>query len=268
MERMLVVVFDSLLKTYEGTRALYQLDKEGSITIHALSVTKKNVNGKVELMKSKYARDFPIRTNRGTAIGSLIGLLGGPVGLLVGASTGTILGALRDLYVAEVNADFIDEVSSKLLPGKFAVVADISEERVVPLDIKMETLGGSVFRITKIDVKIDQMIRDVEVLKTEIEQLENEMTDANVEHKAKLQAEIDKQKEKLQNMRKQATERLEQINDEAEAKVQALEEKAAKAHGDIKAAIDAQLTEIREAHQQSVAKLKNLTAETLEKRAE
>ena len=42
MERMLVVVFDNESKAYEGSRALKQLDTEGSITIHAESVIKKN----------------------------------------------------------------------------------------------------------------------------------------------------------------------------------------------------------------------------------
>ncbi len=35
MEKMLVVVFDSESKAYEGTNALSQLDREGSITVHA-----------------------------------------------------------------------------------------------------------------------------------------------------------------------------------------------------------------------------------------
>jgi len=263
---MLVVVFDSKLKTYEGTQALSQLDKEGNIAIHAESVIKKNANGEVELMKTE--SNFPIRTIRGTAIGSLIGLLGGPVGLFVGAATGTIVGYSRDLYMSGVNADFINEVSAKLTSDKFAVVADISEESVTPLDIRMETLGGSVFRTAKSDFEIEQRTRDVQTLEEDIEQLETEMAETQGEPKAKLQAKIDILGKKLQKKREQAEQRLEQIKIEHEAKVRDLKKKAAKTRGDKKSAMVTRMTQIRDRYQQSKAKLENLTAERHEKRAQ
>ena len=47
MEKMLVVVFDNETTAYEGSRALNQLDLEGSITIHAEAVVCKNPDGTV-----------------------------------------------------------------------------------------------------------------------------------------------------------------------------------------------------------------------------
>jgi chromosome segregation ATPase len=188
--------------------------------------------------------------------------------LLVGATTGTVLGGLRDLSVAGVDADFLDEASAKLTSGKSAVVANISEEWVTPLDARMEALGGSVLRTARSDVEVEQRTRDVEALKADIARLETEMAVARGERKAKLQAKIDTQKEKLQKKREQAAQRAEQIKKEGEAKAQALEKKAAKARGDAKAAMSAQVAQIREAHQQTVTKLRNLAAERLEKRAE
>src|SRR5271157_2522770 len=100
MERMMVVVFNDESKAYEGSRALSQLDGEGSITIHAESVIQKNADGTVTVKQA--VGDFPIRTIGGTAIGSLIGLLGGPVGLGIGALAGMMAGTLGDLFVAGV----------------------------------------------------------------------------------------------------------------------------------------------------------------------
>ena len=82
MERILVVVFGDESKTYEGSHALRQLDVEGSIAIHAESVIKKNADGTITVKQSE--DDFPVRTVGGTAIGSLIGLLEGPIGLGIG----------------------------------------------------------------------------------------------------------------------------------------------------------------------------------------
>ena len=47
MERMLVVVFENELKAYDGSRALADLESEGSISIHAKAVIKKNDDGTV-----------------------------------------------------------------------------------------------------------------------------------------------------------------------------------------------------------------------------
>jgi uncharacterized membrane protein len=144
MEQMLVVVFDNEAKAYEGARRLNQLDNEGSITIHAESVIKKNSDGTVSVLRSD--GEFPVRTVAGTAIGSLIGALGGPVGLGIGAIAGSYAGMLGDLYVAGVNTDFGSDAAAALSPGKCAVVADVSEEWVTPVDTAMEAAAGTVFR--------------------------------------------------------------------------------------------------------------------------
>ena len=60
MEEMLVVVFDNEVKAYEGARNLNQLDAEGSITIHAESVIKKNADGTVSVLRT--VDNFPVRT--------------------------------------------------------------------------------------------------------------------------------------------------------------------------------------------------------------
>ena len=172
MEKMMVVIFDSEPKAYEGSRALAQLDAEGSIAIHAESVIKKNDDGTVTV--KKLDGDFPVRTVGGTAIGSLVGLLGGPVGLGVGAAAGALAGSIGDLHVAGVDAEFLDQVTAALAPGKCAVLADISEEWVTPIDTRMEPLGGAVFRTPKKSFEDEQRARDVAVLRAEIDELKAE----------------------------------------------------------------------------------------------
>jgi len=265
MEKMLVVVFDNEPRTYEGSRALNQLDAEGSISIHAESVIKKDANGRVSVMQAE--GDFPVRTVGGTAIGSLIGLLGGPVGLGIGAVAGALAGSIDDLYVAGVNADFLDDVSAALTAGKCAVVADVSEEWVTPVDARMEAVGGVVFRTPKTTVEDDQRARDVAELKEEIAQLKVEHAQARVERKAKLQARVDALNAKLQGKLDQAKQRSEQIKGEAEAKVQALQKRAAKAQGDAKQAFDQRVAQIRGEYEERSRRLKGLAAEQLKKAA-
>ena len=258
MEKMLVVVFDNETKAYEGSQALNQLDYEGSITIYAKAIICKSPDGTVTMKQGE--DDFPVRTVSGTAIGSLIGLLGGPAGLAVGALAGTLAGGMADLFVAGINSDFLGEVSKALTPGKYAIVADISEEWVTPVDVKMEALNGFVYRAPKKSVEEAQRARDIAELQAEIDQMKAEHAGAKAERKAKLQAKIDGLNAKLQSKLEQSRQRSEQVGNEMEAKVKALQQKAAKAQGDTKAAINARVAEVSKQYQQWVERAKSMVA--------
>ena len=126
MQKMLVVVFDDETKAYQGSSAIKDLDNDGSISVHALAVVMKNPDG--SLTTKEITGDYPVRTLEGTAIGALIGVLGGPIGVAIGASSGMLAGSILDVDRADATVDYVDQVRSKLTPGKWAVVADISEE--------------------------------------------------------------------------------------------------------------------------------------------
>lgn len=258
MEKMLVVVFDNESKAYEGSRALNQLDSEGNITIHAEAVIGKNNDGTITVKQGD--GDFPVRTVSGTAIGSLIGLLGGPAGLAVGALAGTMVGSIADLFVAGVDSDFLAEASNALTPGKYAIVADVSEEWVTPVDTRMEALNGFVFRTARQSFEEAQRAREVAEVRAEMDQLKAEHARAKAEHKAKLQAKIDGLNTRLQAKLQQARQRSEQIKNETDAKVQGLQKKAAKAQGDAKAVINARVTEIKKQYEQWVERAKSMVA--------
>lgn len=265
MEKMIVTIFETEPNAYDGMLALLQLDREETITVHAATVIKKNNDGTVEILKEN--DEFPIGTIGGTAIGSLIGLLGGPIGVVAGATAGTLIGASDDLYRSGVSAEFVDDVSSLLTPGKYAVIADVSEEWITPLDEKMASLGGEVVRTTSSDVEIEQMRSDLASLDEEIDELETEMKNAREERKAELKANIDKLKAQRQHKVDQAKQRLEQTKKEHNAKVQNLKQKAANSRDEKKAAIEARINRINDDYDRKVAKWKNSMADKLEKKA-
>jgi len=266
MEKMMVIVFDSESKAYEGSRALKQLDDEGSIAIHAESVMKKNPDGTITVEQS--ADGFPVRTVGGTAIGALIGALGGPVGLGIGAMAGAFAGSFADLQAAGVDVDFFDEVSATLAPGKCAVIADVSEEWDTPVDTTMEALGGNVLRTLRSSFEDEQRAKDVAALRAEIAQLKAEHAKAHADRKAKLQAKVDKLNAKLQAKLDQVKLRSEQIKQEADAKIQALQKKTQGAKADLKATMEARINQIRQDREESEAKARHLLAQDLRKAAD
>ena len=250
MERMLAVIFEDESKANEGSRALSELDSDGTISVHAKALIVKNPDGTVSI---KSGGDFPILAVGGAGMGALIGLLGGPIGAAIGAGAGAVMGALGDVYRYGIDEEFVREISEKLTPGKWAIVSQISEERVTPVDSRMEALGGTVYRTDWENVEDKRFARDVAALRENIAQLKIEQTRSLADQKPKLQAKIEKLEEKLHAKLEQAKNRSEQLQKEAEAKIQAIEKKAGKAKGEAKATLEARITRIRKEARKSSA---------------
>lgn len=172
MNKMLVSIFDNETAANAGLQALRKLHADGDITLYAAAVLGRDANGVVSLKKGMDAG--PVGAGVGLAVGSMIGLLGGPLGLVVGAVTGAVAGAMRDFWVAGVSLDFIEETERSLQPGKVAVVAEVEEEWVIPVDAAIEAVGGQVFRRSRTEVAETQFDHDIAAFKTEITELEAE----------------------------------------------------------------------------------------------
>lgn len=224
MDRMLVVVFDDDGKAYEAKRALLQLDREGSIGVYAYAVLAKHSDGTVRVEQGDDSG--PIGTLLGTSVGTLIGLLGGPAGMVVGATAGAFAGAGADLGNASIGDDFIDDVSETLTPNRVAVVAEIEEDWTTPVDMRMEAIGGVVFRRALSEVKSTIHDEHVAAMKADLEQLKAEHAKASADRKAKLQEKMNQLDSKIQAQLQKARERRDATEKRAQAKVQVLRAKA------------------------------------------
>ena len=147
MDRMLVVVFDNEAKAHEGEEVLLQLNAEGSISVYGYAVVAKHADGTVTVKRGN--DDGPLGTQAATSLGSFIRRLGGPTDLDLEAAAG----ATADLSNARIGEDFIEDVTKVLLPNRVAVVAEVAEEWTVPVDNRMEPIGGIIFRWTLSELK-------------------------------------------------------------------------------------------------------------------
>lgn len=243
MDKMIVVVFDSELKAYDGSRALLELQNEGSINLYAKAVIARDASGRVTV---KQQGDMgPVGTAVGLFTGSLIGLIGGPVGVAIGAGVGMSGGVLYDLVHLGVSEDFLSEVEKSLLPGKAAVVAEVWEEWTLPVDTRMEALGGVVFRRASVDVVDEQIERDVQALHAELAELKAERDQVTGEARAKLQSKVEAAKAKMKAQQDAIQARIESSQEEMEAKIKSLEEQAAKESGARKAKREARIAELK-----------------------
>jgi len=225
MDRMLVVVFDTEPKAYEGKKALHQLESEGSIVVYAYAVVGRNADGTTTVKQSD--DPGPLGTLIGTSLGSLIGLLGGPVGFAVGAAVGLVTGGTLDLNNARIGEDFVDDVRQQLQPNKFAVVAEIQEDWTTPVDTRMEAIGGKVFRRALSEVKQAVDDEDIAAMKADLAQMKAEHAKAHADQKAKLQEKINQLDSKIQAQLEKSKQRRQAAEAQAKAKVEILKAKAA-----------------------------------------
>jgi uncharacterized membrane protein len=254
MDKMIVTVFNDERSAYEGARALRELHEEGSLTLYAFTVIFKDTNGVITVKQA--ADEGPLGTLGGLATGSLIGLLGGPVGVAVGAVAGTLTGSLFDLARLGVSDDFLNEVYLNLVPNKWAVVAEVDEVWVTPLDTRMDVIGGVVFRRGRGEFMDIQIEREIAADKAEIERLETEYKQAVGDAKAKLKVKVDTARKRYEDRRELLLKRIEEIQREGEAKINLLQEQIAKATGQAKANLEKRATDERTKHNARVAKLR------------
>jgi uncharacterized membrane protein len=253
MNKMLAAVFDTEVAAYEGLGALKDLHKDGDITLYATAVIVKDSGGAVTVKQG--ADEGPIGTGIGLLSGSAVGLLGGPVGVAVGASLGSLTGMLFDLDKSGVDLDFMDEVSKALTPGKAAVLADLEETWLTPVDTRLGTLGGIVFRRLRSEVVEDQLAREAAQFDAELKQLKEELAQEKAENKAEVQKHIEATKQKIRATQAHAKAMLDQAKAETEAKLAALEAQMKGANDRQKAKIKKRMADAKARHEARRAKL-------------
>ena len=264
MNKLMVAVFDNEAAAEAGLQALHRLHTEGDITLYATGVLIKDAKGAVSV-KRNMGSDR-VGTATGLAVGSLIGLLGGALGVAVGAVTGTVVGAVRDFWVAGVGVDFIEEAERFLHAGKVALVAEIEEEWVIPLDTALEACGGHVFRRTRTEVAEAQFDHDIAAFKSEIRELESEAAHATGDARARLRVKLATVRASLDGALYRARQRVDGLKQEADAKAESLTLQLSQSTGDVKVRIEDRMKRVKRAYHARGAKLAqawSLTKEAL-----
>jgi uncharacterized membrane protein len=251
--KILVSVFDSERTAFEGLTALKDLHRDGDITLYASTVIAKDASGNVAVRQA--ADNGPIGTLAGVVTGGLVGLLGGPVGVAVGAYVGGLGGLMYDLVNVGIGADFVDEVSASLTPGKAAIVSDIDESWATPIDTRIEALGGVTFRRLQGEVIDAELIRETDAARAELDELHAEVSKSTGEAKAKVEASIKAQQRKLEALDDRVALALDQQQSEFEARLDTLREQQSKAREHQRQRISARIDELKASHETRKAKL-------------
>lgn len=218
MNRMIVSVFETEEKAFEGLSALKTLHKSGDISLYASAVINKNEKG--EVSTKSIDDQGPIGTSIGLLTGAFVGTLAGPAGMAVGAMVGSMGGMFYDVRKTGLDSSFIDEVSQALKEGKTAVLADVEEGWMAPVDTRLDALDAMIFRRNRAELEDEHMKREVDVLKSEIDELKIELKDANEDMKESIQKQIDTAQKKGKAMQELIDNKLKTAKEENEAKLE------------------------------------------------
>lgn len=161
MRNFVAVVFGTADRAYDGLHELWNLDREGSVTVHGTVVVHRDSLGR--LMVDNDQTNPPLATAIGIGVGALLGALAGPAGAAVGASGGAAIGAtvgagagiIADVRKMDIEEQAGAEAAFTILPGQHAVIADVSEDWTAPINDRMRRLSGSVYRRSRSAVSDD-----------------------------------------------------------------------------------------------------------------
>ncbi|CAM5210488.1 hypothetical protein OURE66S_01657 [Oligella ureolytica] len=202
MENIVLAVFKVESEAYQAMTELRQEPiRVGSVVSQAILVSNQDERIKIEdsFDTGVETRDDTIK---GTWIGALVGIIGGPLGILLGLSTGGLIGYTMDLSDLKKNLKLMNNIADKLGDNQFAIIALTQESEVDAVNSKL----------SKFDVEIERF--DAAEVRQEIKRIEEFQESVEKETKRKASEERKEElKDKLEDIRDEIKEQFEKLKD-------------------------------------------------------
>ena len=195
-DNVVVVNFPDESKAYEALTKVKELDSQGQLSLRAAAVVARNEDGSVAV-KDAVADTALEGTATGGVLGLLIGILGGPLGVLIGGATGLLVGSLFDLEDGDQSESVLSDISQAIHPGHTALLAEVNERSLEVLDTAMSAMDGTVLRRSVADVEAEISAAE-EAQRAAKKQARKELREhREAEHKAQVNAKVKELKAKL-----------------------------------------------------------------------
>src|SRR4030095_5950853 len=144
-ENVVVVRFTEPSRAYQALSVLKKCDAEGRIGLESAAVVERTAAGELRIPESADNVGL-VGTASVSLIGMLVGVLGGPVGVLLGWGAGATMGGAFDVDRAVTSDEALTVLGQAVPPQSPAVIAAVDERCVRVIDAEMSKLGGEVTR--------------------------------------------------------------------------------------------------------------------------
>jgi uncharacterized membrane protein len=146
-----VIGFTEPSKAYQALSVLKSCNADGRIGLESAAIVERTPEGTLHIPESADNAEL-VGMASGSVVGMLIGVLGGPVGMLLGWGAGAMMGGAFDLDRAVTSDEALTVLGTAIPAGSTAVIANIEEPAVEVIDGEMAKLGGEVTRRPVSDV--------------------------------------------------------------------------------------------------------------------
>jgi uncharacterized membrane protein len=197
----IAVSFEDDRNAYNALTLLKELDSQQRVGVREAVVVVRGEDGQV-IEKDRIESTFLPGTAGGGLTGLLIGIIGGPLGVLIGGASGLFVGSLFDLYDMDETDSALSQISGSVRPGHAALLAVVSEQSREVVDVAMSNLGGTVVRRSVDDVEAEVAAAEKAQRKAKAE-ARKELAHSRHEHnKAAVNAKVADLKAKLHHEEK------------------------------------------------------------------
>ncbi len=200
MENILAITFDESQNAYEGLTKLKELGDQERVELSAAAVVERKDDGTIDI-KDEVGDVGWEGTATGGVIGLLIGIIGGPLGILLGGATGLLYGSLFDLADADETESVLTDVARSVKVGQLTLLAQVSEQNPEIVDVAVEGLGGTVIRRPLDEVEDEIAAAEEAQHAAKVAARKKLREERREEHKEKVQAKVADLKGKLHHDR-------------------------------------------------------------------
>lgn len=156
---LIAVSFDESLMAQELLLAFARLAKQNAIDIEDAAMVTKDADGKISLRQTR-----DVMTGQGAAsggwVGALVGIIGGPLGMLAGGALGAAAGGLfAKLRDVGIDDDHMKEMGEQLDRDSAALFVLLNDYDVTAVAMEFRRFDGELFTSTA-DEAITQRFRD------------------------------------------------------------------------------------------------------------
>ncbi|WP_159476769.1 DUF1269 domain-containing protein [Dyadobacter sp. 3J3] len=250
MTKIIVISFDQESKAIEALHKLAALESYGDITVYEKTMVRKLENGHYEILKQEESQGW--KTLEGMAVGSLLGMLAGPVGFVIGLYTGAAIGLVSEIREYNFEADFIAKTEQGASAGTVSIIAEIDEDSNVFIDEAVKTFGGTISR-SDVDFEFDHYANE------KLDELDDQINAARVELKKSAGEAREKVTKKIAKLKETRRQKFAELIARSEKEASGAEDK-------VKKAIHNAKTEIASASEHVSAKIKETEVDLIKKR--
>jgi uncharacterized membrane protein len=150
----IAVTFAEDRDAYQALTQLKELDSQRRVEIQEAVIVARSDEGYVT-EKDRVGSTSLDATAGGGLLGLLLGIIAGPFGMLIGGTTGLLVGSLFDIDDAEGADSALATIAGSVKVGHTSLLAIVGEQSPDVVDNAMSGLGGTVVRRPVADVEAE-----------------------------------------------------------------------------------------------------------------